>query len=192
MEYNELCTIQEGFYKLEQNPIYCAEKFEEILSQYSSMIHKVVYQLRIQHNKEDFFAEGRFALYEAYCNYHPTKGEFPAYAYATIRGRILNTIQREERMMPKDKLQALDLCPEFGQNPTESIEIRMFLHETFQTLSPSEQHLFSLVFLQDQPLTKAVKDRKVCLTYRQGKYMLQNIRQKFKTAWEVYINVEKE
>ena len=149
-----------------------------------------MYQLHIHHDKEEFFAEGRFALYEAYLNYHPTKGEFAAYAYASIRGRILKTIQREERIMPKDKIQTLEQCPEFGQNSTESIEIRMFLNDIFQTLSPLEKRLFSLVFLQDQTVARAIQHEDIPLTYRQGKYMLQNIRRKVKTAWEVYIKEE--
>ena len=96
----------------------CAKNFEMVLKKYTPMIYKIMAQLHIRQNTEDFFSEGICALYEAYLKYEKEKGDFSPYAYANIRGRLLNLIQKEERMMPKEKITVDHMFPQDFGGPT--------------------------------------------------------------------------
>ncbi len=154
-----------------------------VLKKYTPMIYKIMAQLHIRQNTEDFFSEGICALYEAYLKYEKEKGDFSPYAYANIRGRLLNLIQKEERMMPKEKITALEFCPQNIQAISPNLDIRLFIQNVYASLSPTEQKLFTLVFLADLPLIRAISHPELQLSYRQGKYMLKKIRQIFQESW---------
>ncbi|WP_226673729.1 sigma-70 family RNA polymerase sigma factor [Rossellomorea aquimaris] len=68
------------------------EKFEGLHLQYDRMIHKIIHSLHIYKNKSEYYQTGLIALWEAYQNFDPEKGAFPAYAYSFVRGRILSQL----------------------------------------------------------------------------------------------------
>lgn len=81
--------------------------FDEIVEQYTPMIHHSINRLRIFKNKDEFFQIGLIALWDAYKRFDHEKGEFSSYAYSFIRGRMLTElnkhIKREEHNVSKDE-----------------------------------------------------------------------------------------
>ncbi|MEH7125857.1 sigma-70 family RNA polymerase sigma factor [Bacillus sp. JJ1773] len=73
------------------------ESFEQVSSQYTLMIHKIISSLNIFTNKDEFFQIGLIGLWEAYERFDPEKGNFTGFAYAYIRGRLLTEMTRTNR-----------------------------------------------------------------------------------------------
>lgn len=84
------------------------ESFEELAKQYEPMIWKVIHSLNIYKNQEEFFQTGLIALWEAKNRYEEGKGNFSAYAYSYIKGKIqteLSSTNRHEtrNVYPKEE-----------------------------------------------------------------------------------------
>lgn len=71
--------------------------FEEVLDQYTPMIHHIINTLNIYKEKDRYVHEGTIALWEAFCSQDCRKGSFTSYAYSSIRGKLLNLLKKEVR-----------------------------------------------------------------------------------------------
>jgi DNA-directed RNA polymerase len=69
--------------------------FEEVLEQYTPMIHHIIRSLNIYKEKERYFHEAAIALWEAWSCFDEHKGSFTSYAYSSIRGKLLNHLKKE-------------------------------------------------------------------------------------------------
>jgi RNA polymerase sigma factor (sigma-70 family) len=65
------------------------EHFNELVDQYTPMIHKIMQTLHIYKNHEEFYQTGLNGLWEAQLNFDPSKGSFANYAYTSIKGKML-------------------------------------------------------------------------------------------------------
>ncbi|MFK9093106.1 sigma-70 family RNA polymerase sigma factor [Bacillus salipaludis] len=65
------------------------ESFEQLATQYTPMIHKIIHSLNIYQQKEEFFQEGLIALWQASSRFNSQKGNFTNYAYTYIKGYLL-------------------------------------------------------------------------------------------------------
>jgi DNA-directed RNA polymerase specialized sigma subunit len=70
-------------------------QFEQLATQYTPMIHRIMNKLHIYKNKEDYHQIGLIALWEAHTKFDSKKGAFPPYAYSYIQGRIMNTLTKD-------------------------------------------------------------------------------------------------
>ncbi|MEH7524938.1 sigma-70 family RNA polymerase sigma factor [Bacillus sp. JJ1503] len=77
------------------------ESFEQVSSQYTLMIHKIISSLNIFTNKDEFFQIGLIGLWEAYERFDPEKGNFTGFAYAYIKGRLLTEMTRTNRQVER-------------------------------------------------------------------------------------------
>ncbi|KAB2336573.1 sigma-70 family RNA polymerase sigma factor [Cytobacillus depressus] len=73
------------------------ESFEQVSSQYTPMIHKIISSLNIYTNKDEFFQIGLIGLWEAHQRFDPEKGNFMNYAYTFIKGRLLTEMNQSNR-----------------------------------------------------------------------------------------------
>lgn len=76
---------------------YTMESFEQLTTQYTPMIYKIISSLNIYMNKDEFFQIGLIALWEAYERFDPEKGNFTNYAYTFIKGRLLTEMSQSNR-----------------------------------------------------------------------------------------------
>ena len=83
------------------------ERFEDVVEQFTPMIHHVIRSLHIYKNVDEFFQTGVIALWEAQQGFDPDKGKFSTYAYSYIKGRIMTELSRyskaEERSVYPDE-----------------------------------------------------------------------------------------
>ncbi|WP_102275807.1 sigma-70 family RNA polymerase sigma factor [Cytobacillus massiliigabonensis] len=77
------------------------ESFEQISSQYTPMIYKIISSLNIYKNKDEFFQVGLIGLWEAYEQFDENKGNFTSYAYSYIKGRLMTELSRINRHAEK-------------------------------------------------------------------------------------------
>ncbi len=52
-------------------------------------------QLKIYKNHEEFYQIATIGLWRAYTNYDEAKGNFPAYAFSTVRGELLSELRKQ-------------------------------------------------------------------------------------------------
>ncbi|MFS0774861.1 sigma-70 family RNA polymerase sigma factor [Neobacillus sp. 3P2-tot-E-2] len=95
------------------------EHFNELVVQYTPMIHKIMRTLHIYKNHEEFYQTGLIGLWEAQLNFDPSKGSFANYAYTSIKGKMLvemnQSNKHEERIIyPKEEFWSMieDVNPE--------------------------------------------------------------------------------
>lgn len=61
------------------------------------MIYSIIHSLHIFKNKDEFYQIGLIALWDAQQNFNPEAGNFLAYAYSYIRGRMLSQLSKETK-----------------------------------------------------------------------------------------------
>ena len=71
--------------------------FEEQEEQYKPLILKIMNNLHIYRDHESFYQIGLIALWEASSRFDPDKSKFITFAYATIRGRLMEHLTKETR-----------------------------------------------------------------------------------------------
>lgn len=81
-------------------------KFEELAIQYEPMIWKVIHSLNIYKNQQEYYQTGLIALWEAKERYIEGKGNFAAFAYSYIKGRI------QTELTSKNKHENSNVYPE--------------------------------------------------------------------------------
>lgn len=73
------------------------ERFEEVVEQFTPMIHHVMRSLSIYKNIEEFFQTGVIALWDAHQRFDEDKGKFSTYAYSYIRGRMMTELKQQRK-----------------------------------------------------------------------------------------------
>ncbi|MCM3616643.1 sigma-70 family RNA polymerase sigma factor [Sutcliffiella horikoshii] len=69
--------------------------FEEVLIQYTPMIHHIIKSLNIYKDKDQYFHEATIVLWEIMHTQDHQKGSFTSYAYSSIKGKLLNHLKNE-------------------------------------------------------------------------------------------------
>ncbi|WP_223701206.1 sigma-70 family RNA polymerase sigma factor [Sutcliffiella deserti] len=72
-------------------------EYGEVLAQYEPMIHKIIRSLHIYYDHEYYYHEATIALWHAWEKFEDEKGSFTSFAYTSIRGKLLNVLNKERR-----------------------------------------------------------------------------------------------
>ncbi|TCT26451.1 RNA polymerase sigma factor (sigma-70 family) [Melghiribacillus thermohalophilus] len=97
--------------------------YEEVVEEYGNMIHHVIHRLGIHDSYQEFYHEGLLALWEACRKYDESKGDFPGFAYFTIRSRIIDAIRKKRRYTERER-------------PAEDFPVIGCIHEEMEELDP--------------------------------------------------------
>ncbi|MGV3489552.1 MAG: sigma-70 family RNA polymerase sigma factor [Tuberibacillus sp.] len=79
-------------------------EFENVIRMYEPLIKKFLNKYGLVSDFDEYRQIAWIALWEAYKNFNPQKGPFPAYASAMIRGRLLTEIKRRRSYVHKHEL----------------------------------------------------------------------------------------
>ncbi|MBD8071158.1 sigma-70 family RNA polymerase sigma factor [Bacillus sp. PS06] len=71
--------------------------FEKLVDDFNPMIYGIMKKLHLYRDQEAFYQVGLIALWEAHTRFDPEKGTFSTFAYATIRGRLLEYLTKEKQ-----------------------------------------------------------------------------------------------
>ncbi|WP_088104221.1 sigma-70 family RNA polymerase sigma factor [Halalkalibacter urbisdiaboli] len=116
-----------------------ANDFEKVLETFEPLIKGQLKKLHLYQDHEEFYQVGVIALWEAYRHFDDEKGCFEAYAYQTVRGRLLTKLRRErlysERTIFLDE-QSNGQIPDVDDPCETSI---MLLSPYLTQLTPREQ-----------------------------------------------------
>lgn len=83
------------------------QDFDELVTQYTPMIYHSIHRLKMYKHMDEFFQLGLIALWEASERFDQEKGNFSAYAFTCIRGKMLTELKKiklsEERYVFPDE-----------------------------------------------------------------------------------------
>ncbi|MBA4538634.1 sigma-70 family RNA polymerase sigma factor [Bacillus aquiflavi] len=104
------------------------DSFDQLVKQYSPMIHKIIKSLHIYKNREEYYQIGLIALWDAAIRFDHKKGRFISYAYMYIRGRIMTELTKsckgeEISFYPKEEF--WDSIIDFS--PKDPLELEVLL-----------------------------------------------------------------
>ncbi|OMP66641.1 sigma-70 family RNA polymerase sigma factor [Domibacillus epiphyticus] len=122
-------------------------QFEQIAQQYNPMIHRILNKLHIYKNKEDYHQVGLIALWEAYTKFDSSKGEFPPFAYAYIKGRVMNALTKDAAFSDKTVLTGEPVLFE-GIDPGPAPETTALTNAAADHLTGRAKRWFDLSILQ--------------------------------------------
>ncbi|WP_242057550.1 sigma-70 family RNA polymerase sigma factor [Halobacillus yeomjeoni] len=73
------------------------QEFERIVCENERLIHYHIRSLQINDRNGDFFAEGLFALWQAFSTYKPELGQFSTYISWKIRNALIDKIRKDSK-----------------------------------------------------------------------------------------------
>jgi len=73
------------------------DNFEELVEQYTPMIHRILQSLMIYRNKDEFYQTALIGLWEAQKGFNAEKGNFTNYAFSYIKGKLLLELTKSSR-----------------------------------------------------------------------------------------------
>lgn len=129
------------------------DAFNEIAKQYTPMIYKVIHSLKIFKEYDHYFNIGLQALWEANSKYDGSKAAFSTFAYAVIRGRLLNELRKESQWEKRNQM----ITPEQLESNNVSVYIDTYLemevlNEYCHTLTENQKHWVIHTFLFNHSL----------------------------------------
>ncbi|WP_411334904.1 sigma-70 family RNA polymerase sigma factor [Metabacillus indicus] len=71
--------------------------FAELEKQYKPMIYHNIKKLCITRNHDEFYQAGLIAIWKASKTYDPEKGSFETYLYTSIKGSMLNEMNKQNK-----------------------------------------------------------------------------------------------
>lgn len=135
--------------------------FEEVLQKYEPIIKKQMMDLGIYKNFDEFYQLGKIALWNAYENFDPEKGNFATYAISMIRGNLQTQLSKETKYTNIHSNATEELFHYIGYEPTyEALEIenlKSYLHG----LSNREMIWVYEHVIMQKKLTEIAKEYKV-------------------------------
>lgn len=124
--------------------------FDDVLIQYEPMISASLRKLNIYRDHETFRQAGRIALWQAWTRYEEGKGHFAPFASRSIRGAMLDELNKENRfidhhMQTEDEI--LSVLREIEPLPiAEAWSDR--IEKAFEQLTTAEKMLVQWLFVE--------------------------------------------
>lgn len=123
--------------------------FDDVLIQYEPMISATLRKLNIYRDHETFRQAGRIALWQAWTRYEEGKGHFAPFASRSIRGAMLDELNKENRfsehhMQTEDDI--LSALREIEHPIAEVWSDR--IEEGFEQLTAAERMLVQWLFVE--------------------------------------------
>ncbi|MBB4827040.1 RNA polymerase sigma factor (sigma-70 family) [Sporosarcina luteola] len=123
--------------------------FEEVLKQYEPMISAMIRKLHIYRDFDNFRQAGRVALWQAWLRYDKQKGSFTAFAYRSIRGAMLDELQKENRFEENVMLTDDEVLTDWLEAKEKWLEIENEpLQLAIAGLSRQEKELLKWLFFE--------------------------------------------
>ncbi|ART75973.1 hypothetical protein B4U37_07990 [Sutcliffiella horikoshii] len=135
--------------------------FEEVLNQYTPMIHHIIKTLNIYKEKDRYVHEATIALWEAFCSQNCRKGSFTSYAYSSIRGKLLNHLKKEVRW--EDTHMFMEAMPEEGIDFTgDSVDVG--LEEYTRHLTDKQRKWVEECIIKGKKLDEVARQEEVTVS----------------------------
>lgn len=73
------------------------ENYEQLVEDFTPMIHHMIKKLAIYKDKEEFIQLGLISIWETIASFNPEKGAYSNYLYRHMRGRFLDELKRRSK-----------------------------------------------------------------------------------------------
>ncbi len=125
------------------------QPFEEVLELVQPMISSILSKCHIYKDFEYYRQIAAIAVWKAYSNADPSKGQFSAYIYTTVKGEILKELTKERRFQDNELLMADDTlnfirCREKQINPLGEC---LLVEKIMDQLTEDEKKILQLYYL---------------------------------------------
>lgn len=140
--------------------------FEVLTEDYTPMIHKIINTLNIYKDRDMYFHIGMIGLWEAYQRFNIEKGSFTAFAYSTIRGKILTELAHERRFTDRHSLEGESL-PFEREDEGSLLPLEKELIDTYCTecnLTPNQRKWIAYAVFHQLKVSEIAKLEGVPLT----------------------------
>ncbi|MFJ5791553.1 sigma-70 family RNA polymerase sigma factor [Lysinibacillus sp. NPDC093197] len=126
------------------------QPFEEILELVQPMITSILVKCHIYKDFEYYRHIAAIAVWKAYENADPSKGQYSAYIYTTVKGEILKELTKERRFQDNVSLVADDTlniirCREEQINRLEECSL---VEKIMNQLKEEERKILQLYYLE--------------------------------------------
>lgn len=146
--------------------------FTEVYEQYQPLIYGTLKKYSIYKNQEDALQEARLALWEAYANYDPRRGDFSAFAAKYVRGRVMSYLTKQNKhkhtysfsqLGAEDQEGEIDWKDPLAAEAYLSCELPDILKHAYAPLSAREKIILIEHILHERPLREIAQRESVSL-----------------------------
>jgi RNA polymerase sigma factor (sigma-70 family) len=123
------------------------KSFPDLLQHYNGMIFHLIKKLNIEDPEQEFYHQAVIALWKAKRSFNPQKGSFSTYAYAYMKGALLNELSRRSHFYDRHSLREEWFCND---------ETSGFIHET-------ERHIWIEQISKSLTRNQSIWLKKYCL-----------------------------
>lgn len=146
--------------------------FTEVYERYQPLIYGTLKKYSIYKNQEDALQEARLALWEAYANYDPRRGDFSAFATKYVRGRVMSYLTKQNKhkhtysfsqLGAEDQEGEIDWKDPLAAEAYLSCELPDILKHAYAPLSAREKIILIEHLLHERPLREIAQRESVSM-----------------------------
>jgi DNA-directed RNA polymerase len=127
--------------------------FAELEQQYNRMIYHNIKKLCITRNHDEFYQAGLIALWKAAKTYDPAKGSFETYLYSSIKGSMLNEMNKQNKNRDMLEYQVIDSMP-VSEDPTAHKDMEDLIRANCDILTRPQQIWIISYCLKDKTISE--------------------------------------
>lgn len=124
--------------------------YEQVLEQYRPMISAIIRDFNIYTDFEDYEQIAMLALWQAIQIYDEERGAFSSIAYTLMKRAVGNALRKNIRVAKQVPVES-DTLQYLTETTTDENEAEEWLALIFEHLSPEEQQLAYLYWIEEKP-----------------------------------------
>ncbi|CDQ18899.1 RNA polymerase sigma factor, sigma-70 family [Halobacillus karajensis] len=137
------------------------EKFERIVEETEGLIYHHIHKLHIIDRNGDFYAEGLFALWNAYRTYNPEAGAFVTYLHWKVRNALIDKIRKDSRITMQEEGLAERMAKEGLGQWEDGITDTYMWKQVKASLTPNQWKWVYHTIIMDRSVAKTAYLEKV-------------------------------
>lgn len=158
------------------------DSFDELATQYEQLIYKIIHTLNIYKDYDHYYNIGLQALWEANIKFDGVSATFTTFAYAVIKGRILNELRLENKWEVTNQL-PFDNPHFFSTLHYDKYLEKENLYSYCEGLTLNQKRWVIHTFIYDETLDEIARlySVNICAVKAWRRNALRNIQKKFNT-----------
>ncbi|RDY71766.1 sigma-70 family RNA polymerase sigma factor [Halobacillus trueperi] len=137
------------------------EMFERLVSESEDLIHYHIHKLKIWDRNGDFYAEGLFALWNAYRTYDPEAGTLKSYMHWKVRNALIDKIRKDSRTYEQEEEIAEQMVQEGRDTWEDEITDELLWKQVKASLTPNQWKWVYHYIIMDRSIAQIAHLEKV-------------------------------
>lgn len=133
------------------------DMFEKLVAESEELIHYHIHKLNIRDRNGDFYAEGLFALWNAYRTYDPEAGTLHSYMHWKVRNALIDKIRKDSRTYEQEEGIAEQMVQEGRDQWEDEITDELLWNQVKEALTPNQWKWVYHYIIRDRSISQIAR-----------------------------------